>query len=568
MPNTEKSSVSSAAQFPDYPLRLWRWFDRTVLDLGRQLRLSYLPPLMVYLAAGISGLTSIVGTFFVKDYLGLSAEVLAALGFWTMLPWALKMPLGHLVDLGWRHKAGLIYLGAGLIAISLLIMIGLLAAPAAMRDIASGETWYVLSAILATLGYVLQDTVADAMTVEAVPRVDAAGQPISEEALRLAHTTMQTLGRVAIIGGSMLVAAINVYLFSGVESLSAEQIADVYLDVYGLALAIPLVSVIGVLLAERIRRRQTERLAVQGFTASEIERLLYGRSLEPPEPNWWILGGGLAFTVFSAVMGLASVAFNEEIVFVGSLWIVLFLMARLTEDLEPAARKALFGTALVIFVFRAIPLTGAGSTWWMIDVLGFDQQFLSKLSLLASALTLLGLFIFRRYLAERSITYVIGVLTVIGALMFLPDIAMYYGFHRWTAVHTGGVVDARFIALVDTAIESPLGQIAMIPMLAWIANAAPDRLKATYFAVLAAFTNLALSLSQLGTKYLNQIFIVMREIRDPLTGAVTVPADYTQLGGLFVAVALVGLALPLASIYIVNATLMPPSVARIAASER
>jgi len=116
MPNTEKPS--SAAQFPDYPLRLWRWFDRTVLDLGRQLRLSYLPPLMVYLAAGISGLTNIVGTFFVKDYLGLSAEVLAALGFWTMLPWALKMPLGHLVGLGWRHKAGLIYLGASLIAIS------------------------------------------------------------------------------------------------------------------------------------------------------------------------------------------------------------------------------------------------------------------------------------------------------------------------------------------------------------------------------------------------------------------------------------------------------------------
>ena len=33
------------------------------------LRLSYLPPLMVYAAYGVSGLTGIVGTFFVKDYL-------------------------------------------------------------------------------------------------------------------------------------------------------------------------------------------------------------------------------------------------------------------------------------------------------------------------------------------------------------------------------------------------------------------------------------------------------------------------------------------------------------------
>lgn len=71
-----------------------RWLDRGPFALGRDLRLSYLPPLMVYLAAGISGLTAIVGTFFVKEYLGLSAEFLAALGFWAGLPWALKMPVG------------------------------------------------------------------------------------------------------------------------------------------------------------------------------------------------------------------------------------------------------------------------------------------------------------------------------------------------------------------------------------------------------------------------------------------------------------------------------------------
>jgi len=95
--------------------RTYRWFDRTILELGREFRFSYLPPLMVYVAYGVSGLTAIVGTFFVKDYLGLSAEFLAALGFWAGIPWALKMPLGHLVDLIWRHKAGLVYLGACLL---------------------------------------------------------------------------------------------------------------------------------------------------------------------------------------------------------------------------------------------------------------------------------------------------------------------------------------------------------------------------------------------------------------------------------------------------------------------
>jgi hypothetical protein len=88
----------------------------------------------------------------------------------------------------------------------------------------------------------------------------------------------------------------------------------------------------------------------------------------------------------------------------------------------------------------------------------------------------------------------------------------------------------------------------MIPMLAWIANAAPANLKATYFAVMASFTNLALSLSQLGTKYLNQVYYVAREVRDQATGAVKVPADYSELGTLLIVQLVIGLALPIAAI--------------------
>src|SRR5574340_150882 len=141
---------------------LYEWIDRNILELAREFRLSYLPPLMVYMAAGISGLTGIVGTFFVKDYLGLSAAFLAALGFWAGIPWALKMPIGHLVDLIWRHKALLVYAGAGLIATSLLIMVGLIGNRQAMIAIMPAEVWYVISILLAPIGYVVQDTVADA----------------------------------------------------------------------------------------------------------------------------------------------------------------------------------------------------------------------------------------------------------------------------------------------------------------------------------------------------------------------------------------------------------------------
>ncbi len=532
------------------------WIDRNILSLGREMRFSYLPPLMVYMAYGISGLTGIVGTFFVKDYLGLSASFLAALGFWAGIPWALKMPIGHTVDLLWRWKSWLVGLGAGLLALSLGIMAVLIGNRDAMTGILSAEVWFVVSTLLAPVGYVLQDAVADAMTVEAVPRVDERGQPFDEPTRKLMHTTMQTLGRVAIVGGGILVALVNVYVFSGTEGLPQTDLVRLYRQVYLMALAIPFISVLGVWVAWMLQWQQKSHLIQQGFSREQAEQMVTvrGDASEATKPNWWILGGSLAFVLFTLTVGLGGFPYSEEIVFVGSMVIVLFLMAKLVQELEPDKRFTLVGTAVVIFIFRAIPGTGPGATWWMIDDLKFDQHFLSVLSLIGSTLALAGMFVFRRFMAERSIAYVVGFLTVIGTILTLPIVSMYYGLHEWTARMTGGVVDARFIALINTALESPLGQISMIPMLAWIANSAPANLKATFFAVMASFTNLALSLSQLGTKYLNEIFVVTREIRDQTSGVLQTPADYSELGSLLIWQLLLGLALPLAAIAFAKVT--------------
>ena len=479
------------------------------------MRWSYLPPLMVYAAFGVSGLTGVVGTFFVKDYLDLSPEFLAALLFWAGIPWALKMPVGHLVDLIWRWKALLVWLGAALIAASLLIMVGLVAHTAEMRAVMSAERWYVLSSLLGPTGFMIQDAVADAMTVEAVPRAGADGRPYDEAARKSMHTTVQTLGRVALIGGLTLVSLANVYLFHGTADLPKEAKAQLYATVYAWALVVPAISVLGVILHRFLRH---EREAV-----------------EKTRPNWWVLGAGLAFVGITLGVGLGGVPHAEELIFVASLAVIVFLLRQLARELAPQAREVLVGTAIVLFLYRAVPLTGDGSTWWSIDVLRFDEAFFAQLQLVTYALTLAGMFALRRYMAENSITTIVIVLSVAATALSLPTIGMYYGLHEWTAANTGGVVDARAIALVNTALESPLGQIAMIPMLAWIANSAPANLKATYFAVMASFSNLALAASQLGTVYLNRLFVVKR-------------GDYDELGALMMVAALLTLLLPLAAV--------------------
>ena len=535
------------------PTRVTHWMQQHMIAIRRDFHLSYLPPLMVYLAAGVSSLTAIVGTFFVKDYLSLSSAVLASLSYWIAIPWSLKMVFGHLVDLFWRVKNLILFSGAVLIASSLLIMIGLIAEREAMQAILPVDTWYIISALLAPMGYVLQDSVADAMTVEAVPRFDRDGEPIDPEKIRSMHTTMQTLGRVAVVGGSLLVSVVNLYVFSGVEKMSEAQKVQGYLYVYWVALIIPLLSVLGVVIAAWIKGRTRAQLESRGWNPAQLEQAIEVHD-NSTKPNWTILIGGLIFVLFTLTIGLSQIPYGQEIIFLGSLAIIVYLISGMTSALTPEMRITLVGTAFVIFMFRAVPTPGPSIAWWSIDELKFDQHFISVLTLIGGLLSLLGMFIFRRFMAEKSITFVIGMLAIVSTIFILPNLGMYYGLHHWTSAMTGGIVDARFIALVDTAAESPLGQLAMIPMLAWIARSAPENLKATYFAVMASFTNLALSASQLGTKYLNEIYVVTREVRDPLTGIVKVAADYSQLGSILTICLVLNLLFPFFAVAFVKLT--------------
>jgi hypothetical protein len=336
--------------------------------------------------------------------------------------------------------------------------------------------WFVLSALLLPTGYMIQDAVADAMTVEAVPKADARGKPYDQAARKEMHTTMQTLGRVAVIGGLALVALVNVFVFHDTDQLPAAQKVDLYARIYLWSLVIPVLSVLGVILHAFLKQ----------------DPGAHGE--EKTHPNWSVLGGSLAFVAITLAVGLGGVPHAQEIIFIGSFAIIVFLLWRLARELEPAAREVLVATALVLFIYRAMPSSGPGSTWWMIDVLKFDEAFLARLSLVVYALTLVGMFAFKRLMAQRSIAYIVVLLTAVGALLSAPTIGMYYGLHEWTARHTGGVIDARFIALIDTALESPLGQIAQIPLLAWIANSAPANLQLGVLMIAATLITLLVPL--------------------------------------------------------------------------
>ena len=225
--------------------------------------------------------------------------------------------------------------------------------------------------------------------------------------------------------------------------------------------------------------------------------------------------------------------FAQEVIFALSMVVICTMLVLVTRELDAASRRAILYTSIIIFAFRATPSVGDGYFWWTLDVLKFDEAFYGTLRQTGAILSIVALWVFSKQLTEYSVTKVLFWLAVAGTLLSLPNIGLFYGLHEWTEATFG--FGARTIAIVDAAAASPFAQLSMVPLLTLIAYYAPPAQRATWFALMASFMNLALVAGQLQTKYLNQIFVVER-------GA------YGELGVLLIAATAIAFILPVAAI--------------------
>ena len=93
-------------------------------------------------------------------------------------------------------------------------------------------TWFIFSSILTPIGYVLQDVVADAMTVEVVePDFRKNKKNLHNPSIKAEHTMVQLYGRFAIILGSLLVGIINLYVFNNINQ-QTNDLHRAYANIY------------------------------------------------------------------------------------------------------------------------------------------------------------------------------------------------------------------------------------------------------------------------------------------------------------------------------------------------
>lgn len=464
----------------------------------RALRLRYVPLLMVYFAYGALGVIDVTRDVWVKEALTLSPAEIAAIGVWLTLPWTVKVVFGELVDsvaiFGSRRRV-YILLGAAFTASGMLT---LAAAAGRWLEGPNPAAMYVLGMLLIVIGTVIQDVVADAMSTEVVPRVDAAGAPRPDAAVRAELGMVQVLGRLSLSIGILAVAGLSGYLAKVFDRET----------VFLLALVIPAISVMGVL-------------------------LIRSEAGAPRPIDWRLLGGGIAFGAVVLVLALGNVPYSQEWIFTVSMTVVCTMLYLITRDVEPKTRQAIFFTTVVIFAFRAAPGVGDGYFWWTLDVLKFDEAFYGHLRQTAAIIGLAALWLLAKPITEYRVTAVLFWLAAAGFVLSAPNIALYYGIHEWTEAQFG--FGARSIALIDAAASSPFAQLSMIPLLTLIAYYAPAGHRATWFALMASLMNLALVAGQLGTKYLNQIFTIERGV-------------YEELGLLLITAAVLGFLIPVAAI--------------------
>ncbi|WXT99432.1 MAG: Folate-biopterin transporter [Catillopecten margaritatus gill symbiont] len=466
----------------------------------KAMRLRYVPLLLIYFAYGSSVFTAIAENFWVKDTLDMSAADLAELGIWIMVPWTIKMIFGSLVDsvlIFGSNRKSYVYIGALLITISSLLMIAVVGDYPIVAEF-SKKSVYILASVIAVFGFVIQDVVADTMSTEVVDKNQ------TEEEINQELATIQVLARLSL--------GFAIFITGWIGGELAAVFKDNREMVFIIALFTPILSIIGVTLVK-----------LNAVPVSPI--------------NKQVLFGGLIFALFVVAMGYSEVPYSQEIVFVISISIVLYLLNDLIGDLSEDAIRHIKMAMIIIFVYRAMPSVGASLQWWQIDVLGFDESFFAKLSAIGGGIALAGMWFSAKFIVKRDIAEVLIFLTIIGTLLSLPIVAMYYDIHTMLGI------DARTVALVDTALASPFDYIAQVLMLTLVAIYAPEGKKGTWFALMASLMNIALSAGGLLTKYLNKIFIVSREVTTD--GVITTAQDYSQLGDLLWVVVLASFIIPI-----------------------
>ncbi|MGF1539800.1 MAG: folate/biopterin family MFS transporter [Pleurocapsa sp.] len=148
-------------------------------------------------------------------------------------------------------------------------------------------------------------------------------------------------------------------------------------------------------------------------------------------------------------------------------------------------QKSIWLPTAFLFIWQATPTADSAFFFFSTNELGFKPEFLGRLRLVTSLASLLGIFIFQKYLKTVPFRRILGWSTVIAATLGMTTLLLVTHTNRALGI------DDRWFSLGDSLILTVAGQITWMPVLVLSARLCPKGVEATLFALLMSIWNLS-----------------------------------------------------------------------------
>ncbi|NEO28089.1 MAG: folate/biopterin family MFS transporter [Kamptonema sp. SIO4C4] len=153
-------------------------------------------------------------------------------------------------------------------------------------------------------------------------------------------------------------------------------------------------------------------------------------------------------------------------------------------------QKYIWLPTLFIFFWQATPNSETALFYFTTNKLGFEPEFLGRLRLVTSIASLVGIWIYQRFLREVPFRVILGWTTVLASALGMTTLILVTHANRAIGI------DDHWFSLGDNLILTVMGQVAFMPVLVLSARLCPAGVEATLFALLMSIWNLAGLLSQ------------------------------------------------------------------------
>lgn len=148
-------------------------------------------------------------------------------------------------------------------------------------------------------------------------------------------------------------------------------------------------------------------------------------------------------------------------------------------------QKTIWLPVAFLFLWQATPGSESAFFFFTTNELGFQPEFLGRVRLVTSVASLLGVWLFQRFLKTIPVRVIFFWSTIISASLGMTTLILVTHANRSLGI------DDRWFSLGDSLILAVMGQIAFMPVLILAARLCPPGIEATLFALLMAISNLA-----------------------------------------------------------------------------